>query len=464
MVERFLINSKLNKFLLVLLTPIIIGSFVAYSPKLTLLSFIAIGLFIFSWYNWKITLILGTIIFFVIPFGSYQFFKLEFFGVDAFTLLFFMLLSVLIAKNVLIKKFSLPNLGALFYILIILISFYGVISISNQYFFAEFKMYLYFILFPLFVYLFKREKSGMDLLIKVSVVASLLLSIVIIFIFLFKSSIFSPLFEGTFYEYGSRVAISNTSIFLLTVPILVFAIMNKVLNRHWNIFILFTLPLILIAAIMGQSRTLIAGIIINTFIAVVLSLYFSKKRVMVNIMFIGISMIMIAVMTIIGFAYFSLGEIIYSTLDRFMEIFQSDSVQTMNVRSYSNQYALNTINRNLLGLGIGSTMYLIDFNGHVHSEGFFIDNGFITILYKFGVIGFLIFISFYIRNLLSIVKVNRKNRKQTKGNFSLTILWCMPIFLISGLYMSAQLVMNGVILGFSLMIFAYFFVEKTKDH
>lgn len=69
---------------------------------------------------------------------------------------------------------------------------------------------------------------------------------------------------------------------------------------------------------------------------------------------------------------------------------------------------------------------------------------------------------FYAKNLLTVFKIYRQEKKLHRGKLALILLICMPAFLSNTLYMSAQLVTNGVVLGFTLIVFSYIAVSLNK--
>lgn len=465
MYAKNILNKSSNLiYSLGILLSVLIGISVSINAKLTLLGIVALLIAILTFMKWELVFGMGLIVFFTVPFDQYEFFKLSIYGLDVFTILFFFILGIIITKALLSRNIKRIKMGSLFYSITGLILIYTFIGIvSNQTFVvAEFKRYLFFIIYPLAIFLFSRIKDGLSFLIKVCLVSSILLSLLIIFIFFFKSTIFSSLFAGTFYEEGTRVAVSNPTIFLISMPILTFAMMYKLLNKYWNMLIMLTIPLMIASALIGESRSLLAGLVCNMSLTILFSLFLSKKRVMGNFLLVGFGLMMIVSITILGLTFFSFGEKLIVVLERFNEFFQTGTTDSFQTRVNTNAYATELIKQNLLGYGVGSNMLLIDSSGNKALDGFFIDSGFITILYKFGILGFILFMCFYAKNLLNVFKIYRQEKKLHRGKLALILLICMPAFLSNTLYMSAQLVTNGVVLGFTLIVFSYFAVSLNK--
>jgi O-antigen ligase len=460
---------KLNKSTFWIFLSVAIGSIVSINATLPLIGIISLYILFFAFVKWEVLFGIGLVGLFTIPYGTYNFFKLKipYINIDAFTALFYLLLGIVVIKSLLGQKIKTTRLGIFFYVMIFFISIYALIGFFNNqpYFTAEFKIYLLYVIYFLSMLLFSKMQDGLRFMLKITIISSFLLSVLVIFMYFYKNTIFYPLYEGTFYEDGARVAVSNLSLYLISMPLLTFALMFKVLNKNWNILITVTIPLMIISSLIGESRSLIAGLVCNMFLILLLSPLLSRKRFVSNMLLIGFGVMITASIMIIGFTFFSFGETLTAVSERFNEFFQNGTTDSYQTRQNTNAYTMELIKRNSFGYGVGSSMWLINAGGFKVIEGFFIDNGFLTLLYKFGVFGFICFMLFYAINFWNIFKFYRNHKKSIQGKLALIIILCIPAFLANTLYLSAQLVMNGTIFGFLLMIFGLFntTLETSKN-
>ncbi|MEB8805072.1 O-antigen ligase family protein [Bacillus cereus] len=462
-------NKKINlqASLFIALLIISLGVISSLYAKIMLLGIVmVIGLFL-SFVNWKAILCIGLAGILIVPFGKYEFFnlKIPYVNVDVFTLLLYFIFSVIMMKYVVDKQSTGMKFDVNYSLLISIIFIYTLIGFlkSNTFVVAEFKVYLFYIVYPLSLCLFYKSKDALKLLLKLSIVSCFLLSCLVVFMYFFKSTIFYEFFDGSFYTEGTRVAVSNLSIFIICMPIFMVTLVLRALNSYWNMFILITIPLMTVSSIMGESRTLMGAIAMNMLFVFLLMPFVISKRQLGSWVKVSLLFSCVFILAIIALNFVSLGDKLLVAFERFSEIITTGTADSYQTRNMTNEYTLQLIKENLLGYGVGSGMWLYNSVGVPIQEGYFIDNGFLTILFKFGIPGILIFMIFHFKNIFNILKCYRDNKRSNYGIVALMILICLPVYFFSGLYMSAQLVTNGTIFGFLLIIFAFFKTYISKN-
>lgn len=417
-------------------------------------------------YPLNILFYLILITLFSIPFGNYQFFNLyiSYIHIDIISLLILftsgsVLLYKLMHNNIFIQKIDKAYL-----LWISLLIVYTIYSYSHkaEFFYSEFKLEIFYLLYPLTLFVFKFKNDRMKLLLKITTTSSFILSILIIFMYFFKDTFFYQLFVNSMYSNDTRVGFGNQSIFILSIPLLIIALEYKVLSKQWNFIIIITCILSIVSIMMSQSRLLILAVLVNVFLTLVLIIQFSDKRrlliknlKLLKFLFIGF---LIAIVLIF---LFSKNNLILNLSDRFNEIFNSNGIISLQMRETTNKFVIEEIYQNLLGYGIGEPMSLLDATGAFIKSGSYIDNGFLVVLFKFGILGLLSFLLFYLKNIYIIFKKSR-NSELFKGKISLCLLLSLPMFILNGMVYTAQLVENGAVIGYILLVVAIFKLDCTE--
>lgn len=102
-------------------------------------------------------------------------------------------------------------------------------------------------------------------------------------------------------------------------------------------------------------------------------------------------------------------------------------------------YYIETIKDNPLGYGIGSKMYMYNENNSPYQLGYFIDNAFITIAYKLGIVvlGLILGVILFINTTLI--------KKKNKEFILLYSLVSINLVAIAGGIMTAQIINNNAV-------------------
>jgi O-antigen ligase len=404
----------------------------------------------------------------VIPFGTYYFFKVQipYIKVDIFNIVFYFLIALLLTQWALSKRIRSIKIDFSFVMWVGVVITYFTVGLLNheEYLASESKIFMLFIVYILADLFLTDAKNSFKTFIKITTIASFFLSILVILMYFFKFTLFATLYEGTFYSHGTRVGTGNQSIFIIGIPLLMTALRLKIFHKWWNFYFLITITLTLISVIISESRVLIASTLVNMGLTYFLNISTDKKSSfgMKYLKILNTFVIIACLFFVISFTSLGNNTKILSVMERFNEFFQTGTSDSMGTREMTNQNTLYLIKQNIMGHGIGAPMDLINSKGAFVSSGSFIDNGFLTVLYKFGILGLIIFLLFYIRNFRNVYKTFINNPNEPSGKFALTILMSLPLFIVNCMVYTTQLVMNGSVFCFILFIFALYNTQKNE--
>lgn len=443
-----------------------VGAAAALNSKLAFFGMMAIFTVVLVLVNWRFVYKWTLIAFLTIPFNTYDFFKLKIPStkIDVFSALFFLMLAVLLVKALAEKRSKLPKLGFTFFTLAGVLLLYIFVGYGNAQPFlsSDIRVFLFYVVYILSGFLFYRSSDGIKDVLKITIISTLFLSILVILMYYFKTSFFYPLFENSFYANDTRVGTGNQSFFIFSIPILIAALLFKALNKRWSFLIMVTIVAAFISVLLSESRalmvTLAGNVVITLFVCVVLS----GKRFMKNIVKLMVTAVIMFSLMFIFLSFFPLDEKLLVVYNRFNEYLSSGTTDSYQTRAVTNIYTIDLIKEKLFGYGLGAPMVLYDGSGMFANEGTFIDNGFLTLLYKVGIPGFLCFAFFYLTNFMNIYKYYRRNRQTIEGKLALIVFLCIPLFLVNCMYFTAQLVMNGAVFSFMLFVFAFYRVTKQQ--
>ncbi|WP_019720321.1 O-antigen ligase family protein [Heyndrickxia coagulans] len=457
-------RNKVLYYALLVATLILLSLSLSFAPLITfgitvaIVMFVLLYLYTIQIFNFTLVLLLA------IPANvrSYDFFHLNIpiINLDIFKAVLFEIALVILIKK-LIKK-ELFELRNNWFAIILFISFFVYyllgIHFHNGAVYTDAKNFFFIpLLYMIGVSLYTKKKMFKPFF-RLVVISSFLLSIFSITIFVFKHSIFQYIFDGSFDADTSRVGFANHSNFSFTIPLMILAIKTKVLGKKMNSFIFITLVLMLITLILGQSRALIFAVIVNTIVILVYTSYFTDKKAVVNniinlMVFISFTLLII----LAAFLVFpSISNQFQEVFQRFYSVYKDGGTVSLNTRKITNNYYEQLISKNLLGYGMGKDMWLINDFGHPFVQGMNIDNAFITITYKFGIIGLILWLVFYVINITRVYRYRLFRKGTVEGFFATCFLLCMPLSFLNSTFFTAQLAMNSSVYAFTVMMLILF--------
>ncbi|KAB2382653.1 O-antigen ligase family protein [Bacillus toyonensis] len=343
-----------------------------------------------------------------------------------------------------------------FFMFFLLIIIYSIVGFYNRnYFFAEdLKIYItLFMVFFLSRMVLSKAEDFLNVL-KVICIGTLGYSLVVIYIYLFKSDQLYWIYgEMLGNWWGNRITFGNTSLLVISLILsMYFWVERKIL---YSLVIVTNIG----AIYLSQNRTVIMMSLLIFVIGYLIYMLtnkslkvFSKKIAFSTLLFF---------LLVACTGMFIKNDIDFQDniiIQRFLE------TDNLNVRKVSNEKAFDSLMDNPLGYGVGKEVVLYNIDTSIANTGLFIDNVFATIGVKFGILGIMIFSWILLMTQLYIYKIYRLNNEK----LCLLLFIIHPAFLIVTAYMNAQIIYSFPVMVFyvtfsSLISIKYKTYKKQKN-
>ncbi|MFP7733896.1 O-antigen ligase family protein [Priestia aryabhattai] len=407
---------------------------------------------ILLWKNYFKTAVFFLIFTFVsIPYNYYIYNKLfiNVLGVDMRVVslcLIYSLFIVNIFKRKVKIEFSVRDL--VFVSFILLASYYFLLGVSNNTGFIKDDTYP--IIIMLLTYSLSRnmlsDSKDITKFLHVISLGTFVYSLCVIFIYLFMKDRLVDIFgETLFFWWGEeRINFVNTTLILFSA---IFSLDN-ILKKHKQILFSVIFIFNFIAMFLSQNRTLIASFM------VILVLYLFYKLVTSKITNKKITLVAVIILIGLGVGQSQgVQDIIEKTsfINNVYNRFFEEKLDTLNVRQVTNNNGLEKIKEEPLGYGIGQGVALYTDQGAFYSEGTFIDNLFITLGIKIGIVGLSLFTFMIIDLFIIIIKILIK----TKDKNYLLLLMIYPFFVLISAVMNAQMVYGLPVMMVFIILYAF---------
>lgn len=334
-----------------------------------------------------------------------------------------------------VKSFKLLELDYLMIVIFILIIVFFIVGFNskNVFLITDFKFYISMFVLYFFGRMVITNETKMKKSLQIMVISSLIYSLVVILLYFSGERVLSVLYGDTLANWwGSRVTFSNTSMLLVSTCIAIYLL----IKTKYKFFYSTVLSINTVAIILSQSKTIITFygvliilILLMNFLIVVTKGYLSIKNLKYTYIFISLLVFFCILSVTTNF----LGD--FNLLNNVVNRYTSGN-DSLNVRLITNDKALQLINSNFFGFGLGKEMYLYNLKGLIELKGLFIDNFYLTVATKFGVIGVTIFIILIISPIILLIKSTYK----FKSLLSIYLLVSYILFLLTSTYMSSQLI------------------------
>ena len=362
--------------------------------------------------------------------------------------------TIILKRKIIIRKNSIKRMSFMdFFMLSILaiILFYMIVNQFNMSKCKEMITYLYGIgiYFMIRIYFKSNKYVSLIKILNLSVIFS---SIIILFIYFTKdvSSLGLLDWEG-------RYVNAFQTIYIITIPIMIYWIINE--KHLLRVKIGYGFGVILELYLLSINGNRMITILMGLFLAIILikitanSFYYKDplnfiKRNMYVMAIIGIVVILIIYL-------FNTQSLI---ITRIIESISGvGSARNIDTRMLTNTYNIKLLKENIWGYGVGEKMYMVNYNGAIYSIRSFIDNAFISIAFKFGIISILFMVIFF----LNIFKIAINDVYKKKFEFILYIIFFM--LGITGGMLTSQIITNTVISFSFWMIIAIIIDENRKE-
>ncbi|KYD19072.1 hypothetical protein [Saccharococcus caldoxylosilyticus] len=419
---------------------------------------VSLGVY-FLWRNEKLNLFLLYLAsYLIVPSNQYieSILGVFIFGIDIRNLLTVMLLVLLIldlGKSVIkIKKLS-------FYYVLVTISIIIIYYLlgyanENEFVFLDFKIYLNLVILYFIISQVIKDKEDIKKVMNSLIFFGLLYALVVIYIYTFHQNDLPTIYGDRLYSWwGKRIYFTNNS-FLIISTFLATYLMFKGEKRFYHILVIISG---LTAILMSQTKTLIIVVLINYILMFLISFIIQIKNSEVKLKLLFLSpflAILISFITLV--TYFHVKEnadgLLFNVIERF-----SDDGESLTVRNITNNIYFSSILNNPLGQGLGKELVLYDVNGSIASSSLFIDNAFITVGIKAGIVGMLLLLILVCRMEFNILKIYLISGK----TIDLLLLFIHITFLIIIAIMNAQILYSPSIS--LLYITMYVLINRRKQ-
>ena len=353
------------------------------------------------------------------------------FGIDIRDLLIVMLLMLIIPKKYTIKV-KLSFNYVLVVISIIIIYYLIGYANENEFLFSDVKTYIKLVILYIVINQVIKDKEDIKKVIKSLIFSGLLYSFVVIYIYIFQQDSLPTIYGSLLYSWwGNRIYFTNNSFLIISI-FLASYLMFKGENIFYHILVIISG---LTAILMSQTKTLIIVILINYILMLIISfiIQIRKSQVKIKLLFLSPFMFILISLIIIGI-YFQVKDntngILFNVIERF-----SDGNKSLSVREITNIYYFSSILNNPLGQGLGKELILFNANGSIATTGPLIDNAFITVGVKAGVVGILLLLILVCKMELNILKTYLISGQ----TIDLLLLFIHITFLIIIAVMNAQI-------------------------
>lgn len=327
-------------------------------------------------------------------------------------------------------------------------------------------VFYYIVILIAFDYL--QTKQNMERLSKSILVGLFLYSTFVLSYFL--APIGHPLSaaqEMNSWAYANRIGFSNGTYLILGIPMAVWLIMSRRVARYVRIWIFFALIAFIAVLVLSMSRTTAVTSVLSILLSYIVYSRFYRGHTRKSVL--AIRLFLIALLVLIG-VFISIDQVIplvlgdssQYALDTFARRFDLTSAPAYEAyvvpRIVMLHTAISLILQNpVLGYGLGYQFELLGWSGPVT----FIDNSFLTIWIRLGLIGFLSLIGLIVlafqstQRLLRYVHLPDSPYAQilivslAGGSISLLIVSLNASWLVTTSAVVPLLIIAGAIMGFS---------------
>lgn len=360
------------------------------------------------------------------------------FHIDVMYYIIFILLALEVIKKIKSQSVNINPTDIFFSMFILYFCVYALIGISNRnvFFYEDVKTYLTILLMYLVIRTSVKKESDVSFFINTIIFMSVIYSLSIIIINSFFSDSLNLIYGerlSAWWAVTERIAFGNTSFLLLTSSLLYYKTVSK--DYNFRIYSLLALIVNSYAILLSQNRTLIILSVVSIFM---IQLYIVIKIIkMRQIKLSEILFTMCIFFFVSIFLVMSLDNLFVN--NNFIEDLRlrfTTNLNTIDVRSNGNGVAWERIKSNKIGEGVGAPLTAYSSDWKYAFEGNFIDNTFMTLGVKFGIVGLLLFIYFMINSVINLYLYYKKNRD---GIFMVLFI-CYGLSLILVAYMNAQII------------------------
>ncbi len=275
------------------------------------------------------------------------------------------------------------------------------------------------------------EKESFNKFLKLLTDSIIFSSLIILFIYFIKIEDKYLLFD-----WEGRYGNAFQTLYMITIPACIYYLNDKQSKIKEKLFYISGVFIMLFLISINGSRSITVGVsigIIFIIIKIIKGAFKSKdyKKIILTILFL---------IVVIGLSSFFIKYLISSNSLIFTRIIDMlngvNSSINLDTRTLTNSNVEYLLKDKILGYGIGSTMYMINQLGEIYSERLFIDNAFLSLTYKYGIIFIFLFLSIIFLHCFKAL-YNVFVHKS-----SIILIFSLLLIIVFGGLITAQLITN----------------------
>jgi len=330
---------------------------------------------------------------------------------------------------------------------------------TNSFLNSDIRVFLTFIL----TYYVLRKwivvfKMDFFKVIKITIIGGIIYSSATIFIYLFLKGDFLAYLYGEVYAeiWGNRVTFPNNT----AQYVLLFFSMYMIFVKENTLLNIFSIMLNVLSILIAQNRTIISVCLLMILVVTIYFLF--SKFVNKKITSLFLSQLFFVAPLLILLIVLSSHSSILANSDLGGELlsrFSDEGSGTIDYRSSTNMYAIKEVKSIFWGDGLGKEM-LSGGAGLGSYEVSFVDNVFVSVYAKLGLVGFFIIALITIYGLF----INLRAYVISKNPLFLIIFIIYPGYLINASYMTSQIIHSAPVylMYFLLLIFPQEIIYRQK--
>ncbi|MBD8845736.1 hypothetical protein [Priestia megaterium] len=294
--------------------------------------------------------------------------------------------------------------------------------------------------------------------IKITIIGGIIYSSITIFIYLFLRGDFLAYLYGEVYAviWGNRVTFPNNTaqyVLLFFSMYMIFAKENPLLN-------IFSIMLNILSILIAQNRTIISVCLLMIFVVAIYLLFYRFVNKKITPLFLS-KLFFVAPLLILVIVLLSQSSILANSElgEEVLSRFSDEGYGSVDYRSSTNVYAIKEVKNLFWGDGLGKEM-LSGGPGLGSYEVSFVDNIFVSVYAKLGLVGFFIIALITIYGLF----INLRAYVISKNPLFLIIFIIYPGYLINASYMTSQIIHSAPVylMYFLLLIFPQEIIYRKK--
>jgi|GEM_PF-4378201 len=447
---------------LILFLAVIVAGFLCGYKSLYMILLLLLSMLVFlCFYKTEAVFIILFSAVFIIPSAEKfnEFFRLTMPIIHIYyaTLALIVLTGVAVVKAI-VRKGSISNLSRYgsYFVLMALTLAYVLLGImrGNPYLRPDTELYVFFLMYILAAVII-RDNKAIDKLAKILVVISALLSCFVIAIYALRGSFLFELLTNSFGEESSRFGTGSQTTFSIIMPLIYTSIKYKLYDGKWAIAGYISLFLMAASVIISESRALFLSIAFN-FMVVYLWFWIRSdhEKFIKKLLSVVLSVTILALILVSANYLLEGNEKVESFKNRVTEMQNIGKVGSYGTRQMTNKINYMKIRSKPGGYGVGEPIGLYNAFGELETYGTFVDNAVITVMYKMGYPGIIVFALFYLKRVYNVMMVAWLDKDKRVSLAATVVLLCIPMYFVNSVYFTAQVISSYAVNSFTMVVFA----------